>query len=241
MLVHKRIPLRMILRVEGKSISLFFALAIGIYAIHQFTNLPIELPVAMAATLGTAVSVLLGFKNNAAYERWWQARQNWGAIVNHSRILGIQLLTYTDWNQNLPDRERQKLLNKLFQRHFAYINTLRLQLRDLPNGSATDQWLDALERDGLARAQNRATQILTNQAARLRELASEKLLGQFQLFELMHTLEALLQQQGKSEGIKNTPLMRHYSNFATAFVWVFVLLIPLCFVQEFRVVRAFRG
>ena len=126
-------------------------------------------------------------------------------------------------------------------RHFAYINTLRLQLRDLPNGSATDQWLDALERDGLARAQNRATQILTNQAARLRELASEKLLGQFQLFELMHTLEALLQHQGKSEGIKNTPLMRHYSNFTTAFVWVFVLLIPLCFVQEFRVVRAFRG
>ena len=115
MLVHKRIPLRMILRVEGKSISLFFALAIGIYAIHQFTNLPIELPVAMAATLGTGVSVLLGFKNNAAYERWWQARQNWGAIVNHSRILGIQLLTYTDWNQNLPDRERQKLLTNFFK------------------------------------------------------------------------------------------------------------------------------
>lgn len=45
----------------------------------------LNIPPAIPAVLGTAVSLLLGFRTNSAYNRWWEARKIWGAIVNDSR------------------------------------------------------------------------------------------------------------------------------------------------------------
>jgi len=221
----------MILQVELKSIMMFVALATGVYLVHRFTSLHLELPIAIAATMGTAVAILLGFKNNSAFDRWWEARKIWGAIVNSSRTFGVQLLTYTDCNEVLSESERQDLLQDLYRRHLAYINTLRLQLRGLETAPAIKQWLSHDDVEHLKDARNQATQILTRQGLVLRKMAKKKLLDQFRLFELMQTIGAFFDHQGKAERIKGTPLMRHYSNFTTAFVWILVLLLPLCFVE----------
>ena len=230
MLVEKRIPLRMILQVEGKSIFCFLLLATIVYLFHRFSNLNVEIPISIAATIGTAVAILLGFKNNAAYERWWEARKIWGAIVNSSRTFGAQLLTYIDSSNSLPHDDRQRLLVNLVHRHFAYINALRLQLRDLPTEPAINRWLSADDTKKIEDAHNKATQILTIQATCLRKLSAQRYLRQFRVFEFMQTIGAFFDHQGKAERIKGTPLMRHYSNFTTAFVWIFVLLLPFCFV-----------
>jgi len=200
----------MILQVELKSIMMFVALATGVYLVHRFTSLHLELPIAIAATMGTAVAILLGFKNNSAFDRWWEARKIWGAIVNSSRTFGVQLLTYTDCNEVLSESERQDLLQDLYRRHLAYINTLRLQLRGLETAPAIKQWLSHDDVEHLKDARNQATQILTRQGLVLRKMAKKKLLDQFRLFELMQTIGAFFDHQGKAER---------------------VLLLPLCFVE----------
>ena len=74
-----------------------------VFAIHWLTPAKVDLPIAIAATLGTAVAILLGFKNSSAYDRWWEARKTWGALINCSRFFTYQLITYVDENDDVSE------------------------------------------------------------------------------------------------------------------------------------------
>ena len=89
MLVNRRIPFSLIARVEGPSVLFLIAFSGSVYAVHRLTAIPVDLPVAIAATLGTAVAILLGFKNNSAYGRWWEARRIWGASSTAAAFLHV--------------------------------------------------------------------------------------------------------------------------------------------------------
>jgi putative membrane protein len=76
--------------------------AVGIAIYHNFHITRISIPIAIPAILGTVISLLLGFRSNQAYERWWEARIIWGAVVNDSRNLTRQLLTFTNYAEETP-------------------------------------------------------------------------------------------------------------------------------------------
>ena len=232
MLVGKRISPQTVIRIEGPAVLFFTVFAALVFGLHHYLNIDTQLPLTIVGTLGTAVAILLGFKNNSAYDRWWEARKIWGGIVNQSRYLTSQLLAYSDKNEAFDDEKHHELIQEFVHRHLAYINTLRLQLRELPTNEPLNQWLNVKERDRLATVKNPATQILTNQAVRFRQMHEDKRFEQFRLFELMSTVREFFELQGKAERIKNTPLMRHYSHFTTAFVWIFVLMLPFGFVGK---------
>jgi putative membrane protein len=83
------------------------------------------------AVIGTAVAFYIGFKNNQAYDRLWEARKIWGAIVNSSRMWGANVRAYvsdqfTDADYNSEDLEQ--IHQRLIYRHIAYLYTLRSQL-----------------------------------------------------------------------------------------------------------------
>ena len=61
------------------------------------------MPVAPVALLGGGLAIFLGFRNNSAYDRWWEARKIWGGIVNTSRTFGIQVQTYVNENTIKPE------------------------------------------------------------------------------------------------------------------------------------------
>ncbi|MBK8053606.1 MAG: hypothetical protein IPK35_10140 [Saprospiraceae bacterium] len=80
----------------------------------------IAIPFLPVASVGTAVAFYVGFKNNQAYDRLWEARRLWGGITNTSRILAASFISL------INDKTLQK---DFLMRHIAYINILRLQLR----------------------------------------------------------------------------------------------------------------
>ncbi|MDU8476106.1 bestrophin family ion channel, partial [Pseudomonas syringae pv. actinidiae] len=86
----------------------------------------IDFPLMPLTLLCSALIVLISFRNSSAYNRWWEARTLWGAMVNTSRSFGRQVLT-------LIDGERDDLNNPvkaiLFQRHVAYLRVLRAHLK----------------------------------------------------------------------------------------------------------------
>lgn len=75
-----------------------------------------KLPIGPFEYAGFVVGLILVFRINAGYERWWEARQIWGDIVNKSRNLGIMLLSYTSPSER---KEVEGISNILLQHHIV--------------------------------------------------------------------------------------------------------------------------
>ena len=95
MLIEKRIPLRYLSWKVRVDVPVVLAASVVIAYLSAVYNLHLpEVPLAIPAFMGTAISLLLSFKLSQSYDRWWEARKVWGAIVNDSRSLARQVLTF---------------------------------------------------------------------------------------------------------------------------------------------------
>ena len=110
---------------------LISAIPVVLYELLDWKWLSIPwLPIAL---LGTAVAFVVGFKNNASYDRMWEARKAWGAITNGSRSWGIMVkdfVTNKHAKDTISEKEIQLLKFKLMNYHFAWLTALRFQLRE---------------------------------------------------------------------------------------------------------------
>ncbi|QDU92870.1 bestrophin family protein [Lignipirellula cremea] len=191
----------------------------------------IAIPFLPLATLGTAMAIILGFRNNSAYDRWWEARKIWGGLVNQSRTWAMQLVTCLTPGEG-EEKEAALARQEMVHRQIGYLNALRLQLRRQDNWAEVTPLLPERERDQLPLWKNKATQINVCNAEQLREAWKRGWIDSFHHVALLDTLEQFYELQGKCERIKNTPLPRQYSFFTTLFVWIFILLLPFGFVKE---------
>lgn len=197
----------------------------------------IHIPLPLVAMLSTALAIFLAFRNNSAYDRWWEARKIWGGIVNTSRTLGRQITSFTLLSDR-PDGEIESFRREFIYRHLAWINALRIQLRSQNDFSVIRPFLSDAEYDWTGQRQNRATQIVQKQGLRLSEARRDGLISESRYHELLdESLTSLYDLQGKAERIKNTPLPRQYDYFPRLFLFLFVTLLPSGMVTELEKVQ----
>ena len=104
MLLRNNIPLTYIFGKIKNELLFVTAYSLGIVILYQnFHVTRISIPIAVPALLGTIISLLLAFRSNQAYDRWWEARIIWGAIVNDSRTLARQIVSFIDNPYDLPE------------------------------------------------------------------------------------------------------------------------------------------
>jgi len=246
--------------------DIYFLLALSsiptiLYEVFEFKWLAIPwLPIAL---LGTAVAFVVGFKNNASYDRLWEARRIWGSIVNTSRIWGIMVKDYiTDKHAKYPTDARTIHLEKkiLIQRHIAWLTALRYQLREPRsweaiykphNAEYKNKWFkveehenkleDALqpllseqEYNYVMGKTNKAVQLISLQSAHLKKLLTDGLIEDFRHMELEKILAEFYHHQGASERIKNFPYPRQYTTLNLWFIKIFITLVPFGMLQEFE-------
>jgi putative membrane protein len=230
--------------------------ALVVLALYDLAGLEfIRIPFLPIATIGTAVAFYVGFKNNAAYDRFWEGRKIWGGVVNVSRSWATGVLSYIEPGDDGEEARAHRKL--LVYRQLAWINALRLQLRrtsrffDKP-ARGTKKRLEAhaeamrndwdkelapfLEPDELTELsarKNTATHILERQGALLATLVKGKKLDLFHQIALMDLITEMYTLQGKCERIKNTPFPRQYAELSRVFVRVFVFLIPFGLLDVF--------
>ncbi|HSC37807.1 MAG TPA: bestrophin family ion channel, partial [Chitinophagaceae bacterium] len=138
MLLKKNIPFRYIFG-KIKFELLLILVYTGFVAWLLDTYAPaFAIPLAVPAILGTVISLLLGFRSNQAYDRWWEARHIWGAVVNDSRTLARQVLSYTEIEEEGDDIHQFR--QRMIRRQIAWCYGLGQLLRQLPAG----QWLERL-------------------------------------------------------------------------------------------------
>lgn len=133
MFVKRIFPIKTVIIWSKRYIILFFVL--GIIPVFLFDVIGLKwlhVPWLPLGVLGTAVAFITGFKNNAAYDRLWEARKIWGGIVNASRSWTIMVKDFiTNNHSNLSDSNEKLALIKreLVHRHVAWLTALRYQLR----------------------------------------------------------------------------------------------------------------
>lgn len=223
----------------------------------------LALPWLPIALLGTAVAFVVGFKNNASYDRLWEARRIWGAIVNSSRAWGITVKDYVTNKHALnpvTDEKLKEIHMQLYKRHFAWLTALRFQLREARIWEAVykahnqeyknkwftvdehenklenvlKQYLNNEEYELIITKSNKAAQIIALQSEHLKKLLEQGFIEDFRHMDLEKILIELYNHQGASERIKNFPYPRQYATLNLWFIKIFIFLIPLGMLQEFE-------
>lgn len=233
-----------------KTLALTFVYSALIVLIYKYLGFQtIAIPFLPIATIGTAVAFFVGFKNNQAYDRLWEARKLWGGIVNTSRNLSMMMINLVDNKDFVKD---------FLYRHIAYINILRLQLRKtIPWATSKEtnhqtfvgdakeledfeiglrKILEANNKleyfDRIKKLHNSATYLLNYQIKQLADLKKNKILDEYEHSDLVRQINELTNLQGGCERIKSTPLFRQYSIFSRLFTNIFLLLLPFGIIKE---------
>ena len=132
MYIQKNFSLRGVLTFSGGHIIWLTLWASSVTVVYEFTDMGwFRIPWLPLSVIGVAVAFYVGFKNNSSYDRMWEARKIWGAIVNSSRSWGTNIKAYIS-NKFVDDPRSEQELNgwrkKLIYRHIGWLYTLRSQL-----------------------------------------------------------------------------------------------------------------
>ncbi len=172
--------------------------------------------------IGFVLSLLLVFRTNTAYDRWWEGRKMWGKLVNDSRNLSVKL------NALLPEDD------KVSRIYFA--NKIKLFAKVLHThltSESTKYMLDEEEHpeyEDYLKAQHPPTKIVGKMYVALQKLEREKVLTPQDKIILNENLNGLLDVAGACERIKNTPIPIAYAVFIKKFIFVYVLTLPIGYV-----------
>lgn len=253
MYIKRNISAKIILFFSWKELLAYTLLATIALTAYTSGLTAIAIPFLPVATIGTAVAFYVGFKNNASYERLWEARKIWAEIEHLSRFMAMLILA---------DRAQGKIgeaERSLIYRQIAWVNTLCLQLRNtVMFHDETAQKLDHVkliqggqkqwspghrdimailetftsqeEAQSLSAESNIACRLLFNQLSALAALRSQ--LPDSNYEKLLDIMADLSQQQAAAERINSFPFPRQYAYFSSVFINIFILLLPFSLLRE---------
>ena len=193
-----------------------------------FFNTKLSLPIMPLTLLGSALIVLISFRNSSAYNRWWEARTLWGLLVNASRSYARQVLTLID---DVGD-DVNPVKATLLRRHVAYVNCLAAHVRHIPCPPEVAAFISAEEFERRDSTNNFSNDILTGSATLLAREYKAGRLDSIRLARLESTLVDISNCQGGMERIANTPLPYPYVYFPRLFITVFCLIVPIGLVDS---------
>jgi len=131
MIITKGISLGNLIKWTGHHVVWLSALMGVIAALYHFDLISISIPWLPVSVIGTAVAFYVGFKNNQAYDRMWEARKIWGGIVNDSRAWGMMVdgyVTNMSRESKKDETEIHQIKKRLIYRHIAWLYAHRSQL-----------------------------------------------------------------------------------------------------------------
>ncbi|EMI53399.1 bestrophin family protein [Rhodopirellula sallentina] len=188
-----------------------------------------EFPISIVGILGTVIGLLLGFRTNSSYDRWWEARTLWGAIVNDSRSWTRQLLAFA--GPEADGQHGQSPVTRMALRQTAWCYALSRHLRNQNPLEGLSGLVESDELYKYGECLNVPNEILLQQAVELSELKRQDKLDPFEFVELERTLTRLTNAMGGCERIKNTPFPASYSRMLHGLICGFVLFLPFGLVQ----------
>ncbi|GAB3277088.1 bestrophin family ion channel [Larkinella harenae] len=200
-------------------VVLLIGLITNLLTVYINEHLP-EMPLTIPTFLGTAISILLSFKMNQSYDRWWEARKVWGAIVNDSRSFVLQL-------QSFLDQTDPEIIRKLAYRQIAWCYSLGQSLRGLNPLDGIESLLSGTDYAILSNHTNKPLAILQLNARDIRELRQQNSIDVFRHVQLDNTLVRFCDSMGKAERINGTVFPSTYRHFLHFLIYLFVITLSI--------------
>jgi ion channel-forming bestrophin family protein len=167
--------------------------------------------------LGFVISLLLVFRTNTAYDRWWEGRKLWGSLVNNSRNLALKLSAI------LIDKEDKIFFRKTIP-YYAYALNLHLK-----NEQISQELFEEFNIN-VESKKHKPNQVAKLLLKKINELHLQKKISGEQLIFLNPELSSFTEICGACERIKNTPIPFSYSVFLKKFIFFYVMTLPLGYV-----------
>jgi len=230
MLLKKNIPLKYIfgkIRVELMLVAIYSLTINVLYYQYDFTSMVI--PISVPMVLGTVLSLLLAFRSNQAYDRWWEARTIWGAVVNDSRSLTRQVLSLMDATYQSEDLILFQ--ERFVKRQAAWCHSLGQSLRKTDPLKGVDRLLSRRELSYVMRYDNVPAALLLLHGKDLKYAMEQGWINQYQQIAIDTTISRLCDSMGKCERIKNTVFPATYSLYTHFTVIFFILLLPFALID----------
>lgn len=260
MYIQRRFPFKSVLIWTRRELIFFVSLSTLITVLYDVLNIKwLQVPLTPVGLIGTAVAFMVGFQNNAAYDRIWEARKIWGGIVNTSRslIITVRDSFYIHRASEVSEQEKE-VLQEITNRHIAWLTTLRFALRTKKPWEATyhgvgkksvfyynvpefnskleeelKPYLSQEEYEYVLSKENKPNAVISLQSKHLRALTDDNKFWHFTLLKLQDMLQELTALQGKSERIKNFPYPKQYGSIGYHFVHIFMWLLPMAIIPAF--------
>src|ERR1700752_4856326 len=207
-------------------------LSIGIYSaiivfveIH-YLNFTSKNPTVMHSILGFVLSMLLVFRTNSAYDRWWEGRKVWGSFVNNSRNLALKLSAFVPKEFSKEQNEMRVLISN-------YVFAAKNHLRGIYVQNEFEA-TESLSLSDFSDATHRPNKIAKCMYQQVNALYSKKIITGDQLIILNEELKSFTDNVGACERIKNTPIPYSYNIFLKKMIFLYIITLPIFFGSEFK-------
>lgn len=171
--------------------------------------------------MGVALAIFLGFRNSVSYERFWEARKQWGAILVVARALMRQIEAL------LPGEPQAGMRQQVARRLAAFAYALKHQLRQTDGATDLNRYLGEASVAALAAARFPPQVVLLDLARWLAELRRTEQVGEMQWLALDKSINALGDAAGACERIAGTPIPYTYRVLMNRTVMIYCLLLPV--------------
>ncbi|RYF92291.1 MAG: hypothetical protein EOO02_25070, partial [Chitinophagaceae bacterium] len=221
MLLDRPLPIRYIIKSVRREMLYVLVVAVLVYYLTKYFRnyLPI-MSISIPVFLGTAISVLLSFKLNQSYDRWWEARKVWGAIVNDSRSLVLQLQLFLK-----PGNEQH--IQQIAKRQIAWCYCLGRSLRGQVPLTASEKNLTQEEVDRVNSHENKPLAILQLNIEHIRSLRNSDNVDVYSAVQLNTTLVKLTDSMGMAERINSTVFPVTYRQYLHYVIYLFVVCLSI--------------
>tara|TARA_R110002012_G_scaffold148015_3_gene306710 strand:- start:5099 stop:6004 length:906 start_codon:yes stop_codon:yes gene_type:complete len=207
--------------IIGRIIGVAVLTAVVLLVDQHLVELP-HVSIAAMGIFGVALSLFLGFRNNAAYDRWWEARKLWGAMIADLRTLGRDLSIFVGRGE-----DRAEILSL----GVAFAHLHRGFLRGADVQAQITDWVGDNQAKALLARTNPADAALRAMAERISQLAAQDGLSGFGQMRLSETLAALAAAQAGCERILTTPLPFVYSLMVRRTTYLYCWLLPFALIE----------
>lgn len=231
MLLKENIPFSYIFGKIKKELIAIAVYVVTIYGIHFYLKTELSIPISVPMILGTVISLLLAFRANQAYDRWWEARTVWGGIVNDSRSFARQIISFID--SAFENDEKAAFESRVVNRQIAWAYSLGRTLRGKRTAKNLSQWVSDYDLDFINRFDNAPMALLELQAREIKFALDSGWINQYQHIALDKMLSNFSEHMGKCERIKKTVFPSTYGLYLHLSMNLFIMLLPFALIGIF--------
>ena len=236
MLLNSKIPITYIInKIKYEVLGIAIYTILIWYATVQFDLKHISIPLGIPTILGTILSLLLAFRSNQAYDRWWEARIIWGSIVNDSRTFTRQLLCFLQTPYS--EEKHTEFQDRMINRQIGWCYSLGKSLRKLDSKAGLEKYISKKELAFVSNHDSVPFALINLHAKDLRMAVEEGWINEFQQVELDRTLTRLCESMGRCERIKNTIFPMTYSMYIHFALYFFILMLPFGVIEYVGIVE----